>query len=468
MKRTVHMTKRLGACNMMIANDFSIDTGYTWRDVLYAASHGRHFEYHGGKKDENGNTTTHKQPPKPLVQTLDLGKAREGNLRVLTPTVKVHRAAAESLTNDTWKTLTPDTRDWDNCFFWNPDDHPERLTCNNGGLYLVQAEVFIDNDADTDYEIRVQQMQLSQQLANGGVIAGTYDSYVEVSGLMYFDPGDHMELSVKVNDSGLTARVASFEAVAITPENVIEGGQPPNPTGVPGPRGETGPQGEPGVDGEPGPEGPPGTGSAYDIPPSSPNSMDDEFDDTSGMSGNTNGLNARWSWWTQGAATISWPTGDHAVIATATAAGPSWHGIDQAIPSAQDFEVTCKIDVQARYANFWRAGLCLRGASGQIYVLGLVYNNGIKLDFQRYTNSTTFNSSPGGDFAVGFGPIYLRFNFTNSSSAIKCSFSRDGTTWSSFASITSAFTVTRVGLGIDQESSGDTLSVFFDWFRRTA
>jgi hypothetical protein len=70
-----------------------------------------------------------------------------------------------------------------------------------------------------------------------------------------------------------------------------------------------------------------------DIRPTMPNAADDEFDDTAGMSGITNGLNSRWAWRNQGGASVTFPpyrmklnlpasaSASHRILEQAVAAG---------------------------------------------------------------------------------------------------------------------------------------------------
>jgi len=62
-----------------------------------------------------------------------------GETPITTPTCFVYRSAAESLSSGVQKTLTPNSRKWDNNVFWDSSLNPSRITFKSAGLYLIIA-----------------------------------------------------------------------------------------------------------------------------------------------------------------------------------------------------------------------------------------------------------------------------------------------------------------------------------------
>jgi len=90
---------------------------------------------------------------------------------------------------------------------------------------------------------------------------------------------------------------------------------------------------------------------SIDVSPSSANSMDDEFDDTSGMSGTNNGLNARWTWFNQGSATISYGHSCGSILAPGNT--QEGRGIMQNVPGSTPWQFTVRFSVNGANANQW-------------------------------------------------------------------------------------------------------------------
>lgn len=213
-----------------------------------------------------------------------------------------------------------------------------------------------------------------------------------------------------------------------------------------------------------------GSGFA-DLRPATPNAMDDEFDDTTGMSGSNNGLSSIWT--QRNTATLSYPATSwfRAVAAT----GNAW-GIDQAKPSAQDYTVACRMSGDGRVGtsnSFW--GLYLYDATnGDLYAIYyLVGNNNTRvgdIEVSKWGNSGTFF---GGAFTnlkaltSAPPPNAFRLVYTNSSTAIDFEVSYDaGLTWINIWSESSDLIGhTRVGIFKTRTGGGNTLNI--DWFRRT-
>jgi len=157
-----------------------------------------------------------------MIHTAMAGKLILGceGLKITTPTVKVKELAAEVLTSGVAKVLTPDTKLWDNNYFWEPILHPTRIYFRSCGVYAVGARV--------DYTAVSGQYRTTWLRLNGtDTIAITripvptsQTCFTNVFGLFYFDPMDYIEVVAQTNQAGSNATLQELWAMAITPEQV--------------------------------------------------------------------------------------------------------------------------------------------------------------------------------------------------------------------------------------------------------
>jgi len=103
-------------------------SGYTMWDWLNAMFHGKGMRH----------TSPHQYPKQtPLLFRDPQGPMWEGADRILTPTVKVKRAAAINGVYGAWTQLAPDTELWDTNDFWRSNLNPGRITFRAKGLYQI-------------------------------------------------------------------------------------------------------------------------------------------------------------------------------------------------------------------------------------------------------------------------------------------------------------------------------------------
>ncbi len=211
-----------------------------------------------------------------------------------------------------------------------------------------------------------------------------------------------------------------------------------------------------------------GFGSPADEHPGTPNAMDDEFDDSSGMSGAVNGLNARWSWVQQSTSTITYPYESWMKLLVPAHTGHEIRGIVQTLP-ALPATFLVKWSFGGTNTNASGGGVWLYDhANGDSYMFGMLLTGGaVSLRLDRYTalNSGVTNVT---NLTIGItNQIWTKITYASLGGAITYGYSTDGITFTDLATtdITSA---TRIGLAIDEQNNSGNSYIQCDYFRRTA
>jgi len=157
-----------------------------------------------------------------LIHTAMAGKLILGceGLKITTPTVKVKELAEEVLTAGVSKVLTPDTKLWDNNYFWEPILHPTRIYFRSCGVYAVGCRVDY-TAASGQYRTTWLRQNGTDTIAISRIPAPTSQTvFTNVFGLFYFDPMDYIEVLAQTNQAGSNATLRELWAMAITPEQV--------------------------------------------------------------------------------------------------------------------------------------------------------------------------------------------------------------------------------------------------------
>jgi hypothetical protein len=214
------------------------------------------------------------------------------------------------------------------------------------------------------------------------------------------------------------------------------------------------------------------TATTLHTPPATAHADDDEFNDTSGMSGPVNGLDAKWTRHNLAGTLIKtdWSAVDEWLLLDVTASQATDQAITQPVP-AGDFHVMCAAAgfvVPGR--QMW--GLFVADNSGNGYVVST--DNG-DTDYVRTLSAWAAGSPTGsgsvanvdGAFFAGnrvvmeiqrVGTTYT-FSMT-SSDFLKHSFRAQG-------SVTTATTYTKIGFGRIYTDNGGATAVGLDYFRVT-
>jgi len=142
-------------------------------------------------------------------------------------------------------------------------------------------------------------------------------------------------------------------------------------------------------------------------------------------------------------------------------------GIYQTMTGA-DFEVTAKVSVLGRYADYLLGGLGIREASGnKIALLSLARNAaGGLCNFLKYNSPTSFNSGAPAAGLQGFVMPTLYMKLRLESGVIWIHYSLDGLYWQLIHTETwTFFTPGYVGLFINNVNTGLDAELICDWFR---
>lgn len=207
-----------------------------------------------------------------------------------------------------------------------------------------------------------------------------------------------------------------------------------------------------------------------DTPPSSPNAMDDEFDDAATLPG---GGSAKWTWSNQGTASVALaPNGKGAVVTYPTVGSVTnnLRSLYQTCPAAP-WRFEAKVTMHTLLnTNYFACGIvAIQSSTGRHNLFGLTFDGSSKMYMSSWTNATTFASEDASIPWTKLDGIYLRFedNGTN----FICSHSYDYTTWWTVFNASNTFYLTgaadRIGIGSNNANASVSLFNAFHWFRRT-
>jgi hypothetical protein len=196
-----------------------------------------------------------------------------------------------------------------------------------------------------------------------------------------------------------------------------------------------------------------------DWPPSSANTLDDDFTAAS--------LDAKWTWVNQGTAT-STLANSVCAITVPTSGSANWRYIYQTAPGSTPWELQMRCAINAPpQSNYNNAGLVLSDSSGKFVFFGL--QTSLQLGAAYWNSPTTISTGVGTNKVNFYTPVvYLKAN--DDGTNLTFWYSILGAGWVQVAQVArTAFLTsgpTRVGFGADTES-GNALIFECDWFRRT-
>ena len=226
-----------------------------------------------------------------------------------------------------------------------------------------------------------------------------------------------------------------------------------------------------------------GTLLLLDVKPVSPHASDDEFDDTTNMSGTVNGLDDKWTSPLTSAAnqgiTVSYPTPGWMTFEPTTAGtadtGKYVFGMRQAAP-AGSFSVMAKLCEDGLRADDARTGIFVATVGGKAYVLGslLKYSRAAQVnEVTNYSESADWSGSGGSETYEAFawpGPSYYKLVYDAGADTLIAYTSYSGMFWSYLATYTGVTAQPdRMGLCLWTHTpnivANDTFSC--SWFRVT-
>lgn len=206
-----------------------------------------------------------------------------------------------------------------------------------------------------------------------------------------------------------------------------------------------------------------------DIPPASPNALDDEFTDAATLPG---GGSAIWTWSNQGTASIAISSIGRGAVLTVLSPGGvtnSLKAIEQTTP-ATPWEFTSKVALNAPTGtNYFTAGMFMReSGTGKCLTLSIGFDISEKVQVSRWTNSTTYNLESFNE-AWYRGIAYLRIK--DDGTNLIYSVSVDGLFYFPvFTESRTAFMAAGPNrIGLCGNNAHATLHSYnsFHWFRRT-
>ena len=207
-----------------------------------------------------------------------------------------------------------------------------------------------------------------------------------------------------------------------------------------------------------------------DKPQGSPSAKDDEFDDSTGMSGAVNGLNARWSWVNQGGASVSFLNNKLYMTFPATT-GDQWRWLAQTLPSTP-YRIVARLSLgNTKLATGSRVGLGIRdGATSHIIVAGYnLINTGMSEGVSVASTATGGPTDRLVNANRAFGAFDLFVAITDDGTNLTVHFSRDGVGWVQAYTETRATQVvspSQILIGGDvNNASAASLDLIVEFFR---
>ena len=205
----------------------------------------------------------------------------------------------------------------------------------------------------------------------------------------------------------------------------------------------------------------PGLYQGADVQPATAGTIDDEFNGSS--------LSGSWTWVNQGGGTAT-IAGSRLGLVAPNNSGQSYRYIYKAAPSTP-WRVTMQMQVLGIDQNYWNCGLLISdgtklmvvGGSGNVSNIGTI-------GVQEWTSTTAFSASVGAAYWNPGGIVYV--SVEDDGTNLTFWTSPDGIHFTQlYQAARGAFLSTgptRVGIGVDMENntSGSSLLLVSDWFRR--
>lgn len=202
--------------------------------------------------------------------------------------------------------------------------------------------------------------------------------------------------------------------------------------------------------------------------PASPNSTyDDEFDDTTGMSGTNNGLDARWNWRNQGSTTTTFGKAGWLTIDMAAESSPNYRIIEISAFADGTYEALISVECWQVSGDGGGGIVLVDSTNGDLYVFVLVDVSGTSgLYLQRWNSTSSFNSTVASIGTLMTTNVYLRI--VKSGTTIDAWWSVDGIGWRRLSTFTDAVSADRIGLGVYETKNSGATNMHVDYFRKTA
>ena len=217
-----------------------------------------------------------------------------------------------------------------------------------------------------------------------------------------------------------------------------------------------------------------GNDANEDIPASPDATYDDEFDDTTGMSGAVNGLDARWNWRNQGTATATFGTQGYLSLNAPAQSSSNFRIIEIAALADGTYEALISLEgAQALGAGKGEHGgiVTIDATNGDFYLFGFIKDNAtVYFGLQKWTNVTTYSANTAlrtlGTNVIP-PPLYVRYVKAGTVSTWYASL--DGIAWTQvYTEATDGVVPTRIGLAVNEMTNTGATKLLVDYFRKTA
>lgn len=210
---------------------------------------------------------------------------------------------------------------------------------------------------------------------------------------------------------------------------------------------------------------------AENKPPTSANSMDDEFQDLAGQSGPTNGLASKWSWRNQASSTTTFQNG-RLLLNKPASSSYSVSMLQQTISGACRWRA--KMNIEAVIGNYSNVGIgFLNNADDDHTWITLGYTSGWGIEVIRGDSPTVWTSTPTSLAKVGHLAQWVYVEAENDGTNLIFKVSHTGEGYRQCHTETLAThvgTADRFFIGVNDQlnsSAGGPIGVF-EWVRRLA
>jgi len=210
-----------------------------------------------------------------------------------------------------------------------------------------------------------------------------------------------------------------------------------------------------------------------DVCPASPNTLNDEFDDTTGNSGTINGLNARWSWMNQGSSTATFKGSKLVLYGPAASSQHQVRGIYVALPGSPPWEVEAKLSILDIGGQYGGGGIFLReSATGKLVCFHMQNETPWMVhirNFNSFNNSYNSDSKSTSEFGSLYYEFYAKINLTSTTLTYSFSPINNGVDFRTYVTtaLTAFFTTAPDGIGIETVAYSQDSVTVCDYFRRT-
>jgi hypothetical protein len=215
-----------------------------------------------------------------------------------------------------------------------------------------------------------------------------------------------------------------------------------------------------------------GNFAAEDIPASPNATYDDEFDDTTGMSGATNGLDARWNWRNQSTATATFTKAGWLTLSCPAQSSDNWRILEIAAMADGTYEALISIegsDTSAGAVRYAGAVVLVDGTNGDFYAVGKANEGGsLVISVQRWSSVTSWGANEKILNNPGYLANRLYVRVVKASTTLDFWASEDGIGWTKLVTVSDSVSVDRIGVAVSENGNDGQAKLHVDYLRKVA